>query len=446
MTNRISNNPIRARQAGFSLVELLVALAILVLILVGVLQLFDMHSRIARTQTNVADMQQSLRVSQNEMIKLVRMAGRGMLPVAHTTLTAAAHRRGGEAAAQRHLRRGAPQRRRRHHRWEAMTVVEGTDVLIIRGVISSPIYLVDTVQTANFTFKDNDGDEIPDEGVIKNVRSTPKVDRLPIDGSPLKKAIEDSKAADPCLSTPWCWSARSVTASTRWWRSIRPPATGRRPTTRGRTTRPGPGAPTSASRPRAAPNAVAYNKLSPKGAYPKELRTIAYLAPLDEYRFYVREEKYTLSPTVTELAPVLSVARYYPGTDTARPGEDSVDIADNILDLQVTLGIDRDQDGIINPEADPADPTNDEWLFNDASDDKANLDTAYWKDRLLYYLRVNTVARTDRPDLDFVSEPLDTIEDRDYPEAVVPSTDQDRYDRRFRRRLMQTTIDLRNLS
>ena len=61
MTNRVSINPNRARQAGFSLVELLVALAILVLILVGVLQLFDMHSRIARTQTNVADMQQSLR-------------------------------------------------------------------------------------------------------------------------------------------------------------------------------------------------------------------------------------------------------------------------------------------------------------------------------------------------------------------------------------------------
>jgi hypothetical protein len=194
-------------------------------------------------------------------------------------------------------------------------------------------------------------------------------------------------------------------------------------------------------------HAVAYNKLSPKGAFPKELRTIAYVAPLDEYRFYVREEEYTLSPTVTELAPALSVARYFPGTNTELPGLGSIDIADNILDLQVTLGIDLDQDGIINPEADPADPANDEWLFNHDSE-TTDLDATKtaWQDKLLYYLRVNTVARTDRPDLDFVSEHIDTIEDRDYPESVVPSSDQDRHDRRFRRRLMQTTIDLRNLS
>jgi hypothetical protein len=142
------------------------------------------------------------------------------------------------------------------------------------------------------------------------------------------------------------------------------------------------------------------------------------------------------------------VARYYPGTNEERPNEGSIDIADNILDLQVTLGIDRDQNGIINPEEDPADPANDEWLFNDASETK-DLDAtaAAWKDRLLYYLRVNTVARTDRPDLDFVSAPLGMIEDRDWDEPdVPPDNDQARRERMHRRRLMQTTIDLRNLS
>ncbi|MGB5813706.1 MAG: hypothetical protein WBH75_19795, partial [Thermoanaerobaculia bacterium] len=69
-----------------------------------------------------------------------------------------------------------------------------------------------------------------------------------------------------------------------------------------------------------------------------------------------------------------------------------------------------------------------------------------WQDRLLYYLRVNTLARTDRPDLDFVSEPLDLIEDRDWNEPAVPGSDQARRERMHRRRLMQTTIDLRNLS
>ena len=51
-----------------------------------------------------------------------------------------------------------------------------------------------------------------------------------------------------------------------------------------------------------------------------------------------------------------------------------------------------------------------------------------------------------RPDLDFVSEPLDSIEDRDWSEPDVPGSDQARRERMHRRRLMQTTIDLRNLS
>lgn len=443
MTNRVAINPARARRGGFSLVELLVALAILVLILVGVLQLFDLHSRIARTQTNVADMQQSLRVSQNEMIKLVRMAGRGMLPAAHTTQTM-------PGADEKLLPNGISVEVLPNvtdgTQVGGNDVVPGTDVLIIRGVISSPIYLVDTVQTANFVLVDGNGDDIPESGVIKNIRSTPKVDRLPLDGSPLKKAIEDSKAATPVL-TPLVlvspvdngiYAVVEIDPATSAW-----PAADY----------PGESDPTGAwsadlgFKASGGTRTVDYNKLSPKGAFPKALRTIAYIAPLDEYRFYVREEYAIPADTSSELMPALSVARYFPGTNTERPGDGSVDIADNILDLQVTLGIDLDQDGIINPEDDPADPENDEWLFNHASE-TTDLDAtkATWQDRLLYYLRVNTLARTDRPDLDFVSEPLDVIEDRDWSEPAVPAGDLARRERMHRRRLMQTTIDLRNLS
>ena len=439
MTNRVSINPAAARQGGFSLLELLVALAILVLILVGVLQLFDLHSRIARTQTNVADMQQSLRVSQNEMIKLVRMAGRGMLPVAHTTLTK-------PGTDEKLLPNGIAVEVLPNvadgTQVGGNDVVPGTDVLIIRGVISSPIYLVDAVQTANFVFPN---DPI-DQGVIRNVRSTPKVDRLPLDGTPLQKAIQEAKDPNPQLAalvlvspvSDGIYAVVEIDPETSNW-----PAADF----------PGESDPTGAwsadvgFKATAGTHTTDFNKLSPKGAYPQELRTIAYLAPLEEYRFYVREEYAIPSDETSELMPALSVAHYYPGTNTELPGEGSVDIADNILDLQVTLGIDLDQDGIINPEADPADPTIDEWLFNHESE-TTDLDATKttWQDRLLYYLRVNTLARTDRPDLDFVSEPLDTIEDRDWSEPAVPGSDQARRERMYRRRLMQTTIDLRNLS
>ena len=142
-----------------------------------------------------------------------------------------------------------------------------------------------------------------------------------------------------------------------------------------------------------------------------------------------------------------------PDVDPAQQGAQILGIQEDSegqlrhLDLQVTLGIDLDQDGIIDPEADPAVPATDEWLFNDASEASDLPATKIaWQDRLLFYLRVNTLARTDRPDLDYVSEPLDTIEDRDWNEPAVPGSDQARRERMHRRRLMQTTIDLRNLS
>jgi prepilin-type N-terminal cleavage/methylation domain-containing protein len=436
----MSRIAVRNRQRGFSLVELLISLAVLVIILVGVLQLFDLHSRIARTQTNVADMQQSLREGQNEMVRLIRMSGRGMLPAAHTALTQPV-----TVAERKLLPNGISVEVINDAAADATVggndVVEGTDVLIIRGAISSPIYLVDTVDVGNFVLTDADADDIPEEGVIKNVSSTPKADRLPVDGSELQKALTEDLTAsggDPAalvLVSPVDNGIYAVVEVDQDTSSF----TG------------DPTAVWSADigfKVSGGTNTAEYNKLSPKGAYPKELKTIAYVGLLDEYRFYVREETYTAAPGITELAPSLSVARYYPGTNKARPNEGSIDIADNILDLQIVLGIDLDQNGFINPEADPPDPANDEWLFNADGDTDAggDVDPKDWDDRELYYLRINTVARTDRPDLDFVSAALDWIEDRSWGEPAVPGNDQARHDRRFRRRLMQTTIDLRNLS
>src|SRR5258708_37485296 len=70
------------RQAGFTLVELLVSLAVTIILLLGVLATFDLNARASKAQTNVADMQQSLRIAQDDVIRIVRMAGRGGLPFA----------------------------------------------------------------------------------------------------------------------------------------------------------------------------------------------------------------------------------------------------------------------------------------------------------------------------------------------------------------------------
>jgi len=67
-------------EGGFTVVELTISLAVTVIVLLAVLQLFDFSSKISRVQSNVADMQQTQRVAHYELSKIVRMAGRGGLP------------------------------------------------------------------------------------------------------------------------------------------------------------------------------------------------------------------------------------------------------------------------------------------------------------------------------------------------------------------------------
>ena len=67
------------RQAGFTLIEMIVSLIVLVQIIGVALLLFQFNGRVTRTQTRLSEMQQSLRVGQNEMVRMVRMVGRGGL-------------------------------------------------------------------------------------------------------------------------------------------------------------------------------------------------------------------------------------------------------------------------------------------------------------------------------------------------------------------------------
>lgn len=70
----------RRAESGFTLAETLVSLLIVSMIMVAALVLFDFNNRLTRVQTQVSEMQQSLRVAQDEMVRWLRMAGRGGLP------------------------------------------------------------------------------------------------------------------------------------------------------------------------------------------------------------------------------------------------------------------------------------------------------------------------------------------------------------------------------
>ena len=98
-------------------------------------------------------------------------------------------------------------------------------------------------------------------------------------------------------------------------------------------------------------------------------------------------------------------------------------------------------------EAEPPDG-DDDWLYNSEDDD--DTDTSKWVSNGgvlsdLYYVRINTLVRADRPDRGFEAELLTIVEDKDYTESPGNAYNE-AIQRIYRRRLMQSLVDMRNVS
>jgi len=201
-------------------------------------------------------------------------------------------------------------------------------------------------------------------------------------------------------------------------------------------------------------NTDGYQAISANGGFPPALQAVAAVGILEEHRYYVRKEYQVPGDPSTEEAPRLSRARLYPGTDNPWAGTTasySLDIADNILDLQVALGVDRDNSFVVD-ETDPP-GSGDDWVFNSDQDDESDASqVASWNtlpsgdSTELYYLRITTLARTGRRDVTFVAPPITRIEDKSYAEFDAPTSPDERVARMYHRQLLQTIVDLRNLS
>jgi prepilin-type N-terminal cleavage/methylation domain-containing protein len=72
-----SSSPARARAAGFSLVELLVSMTIMLVVIGSVFTLVDPSQGISKTQPEVSDMQQRMRIAADSIEKDLLMAGAG---------------------------------------------------------------------------------------------------------------------------------------------------------------------------------------------------------------------------------------------------------------------------------------------------------------------------------------------------------------------------------
>ncbi|HSK77081.1 MAG TPA: hypothetical protein VLQ45_11525 [Thermoanaerobaculia bacterium] len=403
----------RARQSGFTLAEMAVSLFVTVSVLLGVLMLFDFTNKLSRVQGNVADMQQSLRIAQHDVVRLVRMAGRGGLPVGNLPAGLAVAVRNNVGAGERIGGGATP------------AVLEGTDVLTVRGVFAAPIYRVTAPGRITFNGVGGPGGATSGSVVVPSAEPA----NLAQDLEPLRQAIAENRPEALVLIARHSSSVYAVVELDPAGSSV----AGNQVTVAFHIT--------------GGQHAGAYRTLSPGGAFPATLTTAAYVGILEEYRLYVREEHVDRNDDGSDLTPKLSRARVYPATDAPYAGEEENwqnDIADNIVDLQVALGLDSPNGGCTVAESEGTctifeseDGTGDDWLLNDT----AAPDPALLAGVPLHYLRLSTLARTDRRDVQYQAPLLVRLEDHDFAGSLY----NEREERMFRRRLLQTVIDMRNL-
>jgi type II secretory pathway pseudopilin PulG len=411
-------------QRGFTLIEVTVSLIVTVVVLLGVLALFDFSNRLARAQTNISDMQQSLRVAQADSVRMIRMAGRGGLPVGSPPTGLA-------VAVQNNVTDGT-----KIGGGSTPDVVPGSDVLTIRGVLSSSVYQINQAAPFNLT----PTPAAPTGGTLQLSNTAPS--GVSQDLTAITDAVKKGRREGLVLvarQDPGIWTVVELDP--------------------GNSNISNPSSVTIGFRITGGTNTSDYLKLSSSpGSYPTSLTSAVSVGIVEEYRFYIRRDYAVPNDKTSDLVPKLSRARVYPNTQAAWDGDDAnwhVDIADNVFDFQVALGLDtaaKDpaagacgagtiaSDDINCGIYESADGENDDWMYNG----EKNTNAALFANSDLYYIRITTLARTDRRDKDYQAPVLERVEDNTYNTAdtsAVNSTNE----RMYLRRLLRTVIDMRNL-
>lgn len=441
-------------EAGFSLIELLIAMVLAVEILIAALTVFDVHNKMSRVQMQVTEVQQSLRVSQYDIVRTVRQAGRGLLPATFTPVTGpgGAEWLTSPAIEVRNNLIDDTDREVALGYTDTPLVVPGTDMIAVRGCISGRLLQVNSQIPGEFQ---------PDTGTIGVIDTGQLILRRDVaagreqslsellepgfDGPLIIQSATSRGLYAVAEVTQVAGNADAVTLTLDWTSNLTPP--------------------------------------NPLVNLPDLEMSAAFACVLEEYRYYVRENYSVPGDAGSELLPRLSRARMIPGTElpyASTLANLSLDLADQVMDLQVAMAIDTDWDvdGLgdgtaANPGAfiDDADAlgdddllyegttdderSTDDWLYNSSSDDahanefRVNAASTTRPAQLLT-LRINTVARTSRPDPgyqspDFDADPdHDWVEDNDYDQAPADVWKQGQ-NRNYRRRMLRTVVDMRNL-
>jgi hypothetical protein len=435
----------RRGESGFTLIEMLVALFVTVELILAVLLLFDFSNKLTRVQTNVTDMQQSLRVAQYDTVRFIRMLRRGGLPLGPLTAGAADANaattlngiglavRDNAVAGALIAGAGSP------------TVVTGSDVLIIRGAFSNPVYQVDSGAPTSLTLN-----PVLGTGTVTIPAMVPSggsgIVGIPQHLDALVAAVMTNTPEALLLVSPVNDTFYAVVELDPANSNVKTPATGL----------------TIAFRWKGGTRTTNYNALSPGGVFPAAMTTVNNVSIVEEYRVYVRS--FSNNPAAAgasaedkaaALNPKLSRARVFPNSDDAYGSGNaaanapnlSADVADDVTDLQVALGFDSTlgaglmrQKILSTVGIDDTGDNNDDWLFNSPADIPIN-NIGVWNAATLYYIRLSTLVRTDHLDPKYTAPAVIGIEDNSYTGSAFNIGKN----LMFRRRILQTVVDVRNL-
>ncbi len=372
------------RSRGFSLVELLVALAIMALVIGGFLSLLDTSAKISKAQSATAEVQEGLRYVMGHLVRWTRMAGAGGLPVMvgpGNAIWNPPDNAGRPVAVEVRNNVGTGVE------MGGREVLPGTDILTLRGAFAG---IVMDLQTANndperrgeYSYDDPDGSfRVPLKDLAGNEQHTADFDAL----------------VDPTKSPP-LWVP--VVFSTFGFNEIALDGERRRVIAQygvaivktkdpeNRTYGFGTVADVEAQN--------EYLSMNPVGGFPERLDAqgaVNRVAAIADHSFFVALDDDGV-PTLYERDSV---------ADITQP------VAADIVDLQVALGCDTNLDGRVTEDV--SSPNDDEWLFNgsgeDINDTVGGLPGAA---RMYVYLRdvrISLASRIPVFDPKFSQQPVD---------------------------------------
>jgi len=134
--------PKRHLEAGFSLMEAMVALLLLTLIIGAFLVMMNTFSGLVKIQGNIADTTENMRYTMAALVRVTRMAGTGGLPIVYPNAAGNLAPLAVDVANNVNASTGFTSAISSTN-WTAIAsrpAVAGTDVLRIRGVMTSPQY------------------------------------------------------------------------------------------------------------------------------------------------------------------------------------------------------------------------------------------------------------------------------------------------------------------